>query len=196
MDNPVRIWESLRSGPRVCQISASTKDLLRFTTGGDLVAELTRAAKDQEQTIDQQQEFLSHDRDTRELMGARDLYITEVYDVARTGETQKAFGRLFYTRGKSLVFYAYDLDQQPGRKDARAFKAWGHRGRDRKEALNLGVFYEDNISKKRWELKFNDSRTSQQIDAVFVTVKPHGGSEKPSGNPFLFAYLKLGPNHP
>src|SRR6202035_3842083 len=99
----------------------------------------------QEQTIDQQQEFLSNDRDIRELMGARDLYVTEVYDMARTGETQKAFGRVFYTRGKSLVFYAYDLDQRPGRKDARTFQAWGQRGRYRTEALNLGMFYEDNI---------------------------------------------------
>jgi hypothetical protein len=31
---------------------------------------------------------------------------------------------------------------------------------------------------------------------VFVTVEPHGGSEKPSGKPFLYAYLKMGPNHP
>ena len=40
------------------------------------------------------------------------------------------------------------------------------------------------------------TQTLQQIDAVFVTVEPHGGSEKPSGKPLLFAYLKVNANHP
>jgi hypothetical protein len=73
---------------------------------------------DREQTIDRQEELLGHDRDIRELMGARDLYIAEVYDVSTDGATQKPYGRVFYTKGKSLVFYAYDLDQQAGAKSA------------------------------------------------------------------------------
>lgn len=35
-----------------------------------------------------------------------------------------------------------------------------------------------------------------QIDAVFVTVEPNGGSHTPSGQPLLFTYLKVEPNHP
>jgi len=35
-----------------------------------------------------------------------------------------------------------------------------------------------------------------QIDAVFVTIEPNGGSHKPSSKPLLFAYLKVNPNHP
>ena len=61
---------------------------------------------------------------------------------------------------------------------------------DFKQALNLGIFYEDNASKKRWVLKLEDPKTLAQIDAVFVTVEPHGGSDKPSGKPLLFAYLQ------
>jgi hypothetical protein len=75
------------------------------------VSDMTRLLRDREATIDQQQELLAHDRDIRSLMGARDLYVAEVYDVERTGETKKPYGRLFYTKGKSLIFYAYDLDQ-------------------------------------------------------------------------------------
>jgi hypothetical protein len=56
-------------------------------------------------------------------MGVRDLYIAEVYDFDRSGKTRKAFGRVFYTKGKSLVFYAYDLDQQRAMKNASAFQA-------------------------------------------------------------------------
>ena len=160
------------------------------------VGELTQLLRDREATIGQQQELLAHDRDIRELMGARDLYIAEVFDVAKTGATQKPYGRVFYTKGRSLIFYAYDLDRQAGFKNASTFQAWGRRGSDKQQALNLGVFYEDNASKKRWVLKFDDPQKLDQIDAVFVTVEPNGGSHKPSGKPLLFAYLKVDPNHP
>ena len=160
------------------------------------IKDLNAQLRDREQTIDKQDELLAHDRDIRDLMGARDLYIAEVYDVGHDAATEKPCGRVFYTKGKSLVFYAYDLDQQPGVRNARTFQAWGRRGADLHEALNLGVFYEDNAAKKRWVLKFDDEKTLEQIDAVFVTVEPNGGSAKPSGKPLLFAYLKIDPNHP
>jgi hypothetical protein len=60
----------------------------------------------------------------------------------------------------------------------------------------LGVFYEDNATKKRWILKCDDPKTLAQIDAVFVTVEPNGGNHKPSGKSLLFAYLRVDPNHP
>jgi Anti-sigma-K factor rskA len=167
------------------------------------VDELTQLVRDGEQALDQQQVvnakqqvLLDHDRDIRELMGARDLYIAEVHDVAGTGETDKTYGRVFYTKGKSLIFYAYDLDQEADLKTASTFQAWGSRGIDKQQALSLGVFYEDNTSKKRWVLKFDDPKTLANIDAVFVTVEPHGGSHHPSGKQLLFAYLRVTPNHP
>lgn len=160
------------------------------------VQELTVALNEQEQEVKRQQELLAHDRDIRDLMGARDLYIAEVYDVAGTGATKKPYGRIFYTKGKSLVFYAYDLDQQSGLKNANTFQAWGRRGPDRAQAINLGIFYQDNTAKKRWVLKSRDADTLAQIDAVFVTVEPNGGSHLPSGKQLLFAYLRMGANHP
>lgn len=167
------------------------------------VDELTQLARNREQALDQQQVviakqqvLLDHDRDIRELMGARDLYIAEVHDVAGTGETDKTYGRVFYTKGKSLIFYAYDLDQESDLKTASTFQAWGSRGIDKQKALSLGVFYEDNTSKKRWVLKFDDPKTLTNIDAVFVTVEPHGGSHHPTGKQLLFAYLRMNPNHP
>jgi len=138
--------------------------------------------------------LLEHDRDIRELMGARDLYMAEIHDVSKAG-TDKTYGRVFYTKGKSLIFYAYDLDAQPGVQNA-SFQAWGRRGPDKQQALNLGIFYEDNVSKKRWVLKASDPKTLQDIDAVFVTVEPTGGSHHPSGKQLLFAYLRISPNHP
>jgi hypothetical protein len=119
-----------------------------------------------------------------------------VHDVAGTGKTDKTYGRVFYTKGKSLIFYAYDLDAQPGVRDTSSFQAWGRRGPDKAQALNLGMFYEDNASKKRWVLKAEDPKTLADIDAVFVTVEPTGGSHHPSGKQLLFAYLRVNPNHP
>jgi hypothetical protein len=160
------------------------------------IRELHGQIRDREQALNREEELLAHDRDIRELMGARELYIAEVYDVAKDGQTKKPYGRVFYTKGKSLVFYAYDLDQQAGLKKAITFQAWGSRGADRQLATSLGVFYEDSTVKKRWFLKSDDPKKLEQIDAVFVTVEPNGGSSRPSGKPLLFAYLKVEPNHP
>ena len=174
----------------------SAQDASRLKASEVKVNDLTRLLQQRETDLEQQDQLLAHDRDIRELMGARDLYIAEVYDIAGTGETRKPYGRVFYTRGKSLVFYAYDLDQQAEIKRASAFQAWGRRGPDRQQSINLGIFYEDNASRKRWILKCDDPKTLEQIDAVFVTVEPTGGSHKPSSRPLLFAYLKVNPNHP
>jgi anti-sigma-K factor RskA len=167
------------------------------------VTELVQLVRDRDREIDQrqgevakQQVLLEHDRDIRELMGARDLYFAEVHDVSSTGQTNKTYGRIFYTRAKRLIFYAYDLDAQPGVRNASTFQAWGRRGPDKEQARSLGIFYEDNASKKRWVLKANDPKTLDDIDAVFVTVEPNGGSQHPSGKELLFAYLRVAPNHP
>jgi hypothetical protein len=162
----------------------------------DQIKDLSAQLRSQTQTVAKQDELLSHDRDIRDLMGARKLYVVDVYDVGRDGNTQKSYGRVFYTEGKSLIFYAYDLDQEPGVRNASTFQVWGRRGPDRKEALNLGILYQDNASKKRWVLKFDDPKALEEIDAVFVTVEPRGGSQKPSGKPLLSAYLQIAPNHP
>ena len=91
--------------------------VIRFSAVRDKVLDakvndLNRLLQEREVALDQKDELLAHDRDIRELMGARDLYIAEVHDVARDGQTQIPYGRVFYTKGKSLIFYAYDLDQQ------------------------------------------------------------------------------------
>ena len=173
-----------------------SQDQARTESLSAQIKELHGQLRDQEQEIAKQQDLLSHDRDIRDLMGARDLYIAEVYDVARDGATQKPYGRVFYTKSKSLIFYAYDLDKEPGAKSASTFQAWGRGGSDRQQVLSLGVFYQDNAAKKRWVLKFDDAQTLEQLDAVFVTVEPSGGSHKPSSKPMLFASLRIDPNHP
>jgi Putative zinc-finger len=172
------------------------QDQLRASGLEGQIKDLYGLLREREQTIGKQQQLLAYDRDIRDLMGARDLYIAEIYDVARDGATRKPYGRIFYTKGKSLIFYAYDLDQQAGVKNTSTFQAWGESGPDRQQVVNLGIFYEDSAAHKRWVLKVDDSRTLKQINAVFVTVEPKGGSHKPSGKRLLFASLRIEPNHP
>ena len=174
----------------------SAQDSARAKSSESKANDLTQQLQEQQAAVEQRDELLAHDRDIRDVIGARELYIAEIYDVAGTGETKKPYGRVFYTRGKSLIFYAYDLDQQTEVKRASTFQAWGRRGPDRQRAINLGVFYEDNAARKRWILKCDDPKTLAQIDAVFVTVEPQGGSHKPGNRTLLFASLKIDPNHP
>ena len=60
----------------------------------------------------------------------------------------------------------------------------------------IGSLCQHKANQKCSVLKSNDAKTISQIDAVFVTVEPEGGSTKPSGKPLLFTYLRLDPNHP
>lgn len=174
----------------------SSEETKRATVLEARVKELTTLLHQREIAVDQQQEMLAHDRDIRELMGARDLYVAEVYDVSKTGATQKPYGRVFYTKGKSLIFYAYDLDQQPHVTSASTFQVWGRRGAGQAQAFPLGIFYEDSTAKKRWVMKLDDPKLLAEIDSVFVTIEPNGQSRKPSGKPLLSAYLRVDPNHP
>lgn len=160
------------------------------------INELNASLDDKNSEVAREQDLLARDRDIRNLISARNLYIAEIYDVAKTGDTQKPFGRIFYTKGKSLVFYGYDLDQQHGVKQTSTFQAWGRQGSDPKHAVNLGLLYEDDAAQKRWILKCDDPKSIASIDAVFVTVEPKGGSSRPSGKPLLFTYLRIDPNHP
>ena len=160
------------------------------------VEDLSAAVAARDKEIEQQRDLLQYDRDIRNLISARTLYIAEIYDVAKNGATQKPFGRIFYTKDKSLIFYGYDLDQQKGVKKDASFQVWGRRGADRKHDISLGLLYRDDLSQKRWVLKFNDAKTISELDAVFITAEPEGGSPKPSGKPLLFTYLHIDPNHP
>lgn len=173
------------------------RDLLSSASFEAQIRDLSARLRNQDRTVNQQEAFLASDRDIRELMGARQLYIADVFDVDQNGTKRKPFGRIFYTKGKSLIFYAFDLDQQPGSRNAKAFQVWGNSGEERSKALSLGVFYMDSESNRRWVFKSDDPAVLAQVNAVFVTFEPKGESKTPSGKPFLFAYLRTAPaNHP
>jgi hypothetical protein len=172
---------------------------LRTTTLEAKIADLTAANTDQERRLKDAEQYLSSDRDIRELMGARKLYIADVFDVDGSSRTQRPFGRVFYTQGKSLIFYAFDLDREPGVINASTFQVWGQREAPQGEQaapMNLGILYKDNDTNRRWVMRFDEPKQLAEIDAVFVTVEPRGGSHKPTSKPFLYALLRNEANHP
>ena len=159
------------------------------------VDDLLQQVRAQADILNGERQLLSAGRDVRDLMGARNLHIIDVFDTDQRGNNRKAFGRVFYTEGKSLIFYAFDFDQKM--VDAKfSFQAWGTRDGGNAQAKSLGIFYVDDKSQKRWVLKSEDPVLLSQIDSVFVTLEPAGGVKQPSGQKLLYAFLKNQANHP
>jgi hypothetical protein len=176
--------------------SQRQQDLLHYASLEVEVTNLNRRLHNAESTASSDTQFLASDRDIRELIGARQLYIADVMDVDQNGDRRKPFGRVFYTAGKSLIFYAFDLDSQP-LKASSTYQAWAREGTDNARPISLGILYVDSEANRRWVLKTEDPKALAQINAVFVTVEPKGGSRKPTSKPFLYAYLhSVSPNHP
>ena len=169
---------------------------LRLASLQSDVDRLNGRLREEDRSVQDRDQYLASDRDIRELMGARQLYIADVFDVDKNGRMRQPFGRVFYTKGKSLIFYAFDLDRQPGFKNAGVFQAWGERTAEGAKPLKLGVLYMDNEANRRWALRFDDPDKLAEIDAVFVTLEAGKGNESPTGKRFLYASLRKMPNHP
>lgn len=150
-------------------------------------------------SVEREREMLSAGREVRDIMGARDLHIVDVIDRDGQGRPRKAFGRAFYTQGRSLIFYAFDLPTK-GTADGRfVYAAWGSNSNNLngKAARSLGIFYNDDQTQHRWAMKFDDPKVLEEIDTVFVTLEPAGKPfSMPTGKALLEAYFGTPPNHP
>jgi hypothetical protein len=161
------------------------------------VRELQKQLSDDAEALRQQQELAATGSDVRDLVVARNLHIIDVHDRDGNGRSQRAFGRIFYTEGKSLIFYAYDL-ADPRKLDAKvSFYVWGERLGAEKPIRSLGIFHDDDAKDGRWVLTFDDPQVLAQINSVFVTVESAKKSiREPGGKRILFAFLGDKPNHP
>lgn len=175
---------------------ARTEDALELDDRQARVDELQKQLSAQTESLDRTRRLLTADRDIRDLMGARNLHITDVYDVDAKGKTRQLFGRVFYTKEKSLIFYAFDLQNPTVAVASQSFQAWGYKESGKRLPRSLGIFYLDDKNQNRWALKFDNPEVLAEIDAVFVTVEPPGGSSKPTGQKLLYAYLRGDVNHP
>jgi hypothetical protein len=175
-------------------VSQRKIDSLQFTLV-DREARLTEVSA----TVEREREMLSAGREVRDIMGARDLHIVDVIDRDGKGRARKAFGRAFYTQGKSLIFYAFDLPTKNTADGKFVYAAWGSNSNNlsSRTARSLGIFYNDDQTQHRWAMKFDDPKLLEEIDTVFVTLEPAGRPfATPTGKPLLEAYFGTPPNHP
>jgi hypothetical protein len=134
--------------------------------------------------------------EAKEILGARELHLVDVFDVDNAGKSSRAYGRVYYVNHDLLVFYAFDLSKLERTHKAVAFQAWGFRQPQSTKAESLGLFYMDNATLNRWTLRVSDPQLLSRIDTMFVTVEPPGGSRFPKGRRLLMASLAGPANHP
>ncbi len=148
-------------------------------------------------SLDREKDLLSHGREIRDIIGARNLHIIDVYDTDTDGDTKKAFARAFYTEGKSLVFYAYDLPQRQADSGKYKYVAWGEKNGSATSVRKIGFLFHDDQTQRRWSLNFADPKVLSEIDSVFVTLERVNEDEsQPRGKRMLTAFLGTPANHP
>ena len=146
--------------------------------------------------LDREHELNAVKSSAGELIAARNLHIVDVYDTESNGSRKKAFGRVFYVEGRSLVFYAYDLpDSIRARKNVE-FRVWGERAGVKSVNVNLGVMRNDDPAQRRWVLTCDDPKVLNRINAVYISPDSDSRhASEPRGAKMMYAFLGS-PNHP
>lgn len=160
------------------------------------VRSLTESLQEQAANLERERELTAASSDVRKLMGARSLHILDVHDTDGAGKSAKAFGRVFYSEGQSLVFYAFDLPSGKLTPAKYTFQAWGENQSKAHSLRRLGTFAVDDHEQRRWVLKVNDPVLLRGIDSVFVTAEALGDTGEPRGKKLLYAYVVGEANHP
>jgi len=159
------------------------------------ITELSDKLRVASATLDMERQLAAAGKDVRELMAARQLHVIDVRDTDPNGNTNKAFGRVFLTEGKSLTFYAFDLNEDRVLDAKRTFQVWAVPETGKNTSRSLGFLRVDAKAQGRWVLKVENPELVNQINSVFVTVGPAAGGKQPTGQRMLYTYLGEA-NHP
>jgi predicted nucleic acid-binding Zn-ribbon protein len=150
-----------------------------------------------EDNLQKERDLKSATSQMGELVAARNLHIVDVYDADPNGKRQRAFGRVFYIEGQSLVFYAYDLDGPGEFKQNVVFHVWGGKAGVNDVTHSLGILHKEDAHQSRWAMTFDDPKVLTEINSVFVTAESASKhSDQPRGKKVLYAYFGSQPNHP
>ncbi|HEY4378972.1 MAG TPA: hypothetical protein VGN01_01425 [Acidobacteriaceae bacterium] len=161
------------------------------------VHSLTDKMNTETANLDRERDLLSHGREIRDIIGARNLHIIDIADTNTDGATSKPFARAFYTEGKSLVYYAYDLPQRRSDEGKYKYVAWGESNGNKASVKKIGILFHDDQTQRRWSLNFDNPQVLREIDSVFITLERNDEDEsQPKGKRMLTAYLGTAPNHP
>jgi small-conductance mechanosensitive channel len=159
------------------------------------ITELTNKLRIASATLEQERQLAAAGNDVRELMASRQLHVIDVRDTDPNGNLNPAFGRVFLIEGKSLTFYAFDLNEDRVANAKRSFQVWVVSEAGKNSARRLGLLHVDAKAQGRWVLKVENPDLVKAISSVFVTVEPAAGGKQPSGQKMLYAYLG-DVNHP
>jgi hypothetical protein len=159
------------------------------------ITELTNKLRIASATLEQERQLAAAGNDVRELMASRQLHVIDVRDTDPNGNLNPAFGRVFLIEGKSLTFYAFDLNEDSVANAKRNFQVWVVSEAGKNSARRLGLLHVDAKAQGRWVLKVENPDLVKAISSVFVTVEPAAGGKQPSGQKMLYAYLG-DVNHP
>lgn len=158
---------------------------------------LSEQLAEKSSALDKGRQLLAAGHDVTNLMAARNLHIVDVADTDPHGKTRPAFGRIFFTEGKSLIFYAYDLNEAKIEKANFQYRIWAKKEGPDQPVRRLGMFYTDDKSQRRWVFKCEDPKILTEIDSVFVTLEPaNNDPTHPKGQNLMYAYLRGQANHP
>jgi hypothetical protein len=180
---------------------ASRANALHADDEATLVAEMVRVTELTDKlrivsaTLDMERQMAAAGQDVRELMAAKQLHVIDVRDADQNGQPGRAFGRVFLTEGKSLTFYAFDLDGDKFTNSEPTFEVWAVPEGSKNSARSLGFLKVDTKASGRRVLRVDNPELVKAINSVFVTVEPAAGGKQPSGQKLLYAYLGA-PNHP
>jgi anti-sigma-K factor RskA len=153
------------------------------------IMELTDKLRIASATLDMERQLAAAGEDLRELIVARQLHVIDVRDTDPNGNQDKAFGRVFVAEGKSLTFYAFDLNGNAEVNPKRSFQVWAVPEDKKDSSKSLGFLRVDAKAQGRWVLQVENSQLLKEINSVFVTVEPAAGGKQPSGQKMLYAYL-------
>jgi hypothetical protein len=159
------------------------------------ITELSDKLRVASATLDLERQLTAAGKDVRELMAARQLHVIDVRDTDSNGNPGKAFGRVILTEGKSLTFYAFDLNENKGVDTKRSFQVWAAPDSSTNSARSLGFLHVDAKAQGRWVLQVDDPELVKKLNSVYVTPEPAAGSKQANGQKMLYAYLGQA-NHP
>ena len=180
-----------RLGQRLAEEEVSLD--VQKQTSKELSAKLDSTSSD----LQRERDLKSAKSELGDLVAARNLHIVDVYDADGNGRRQQSFGRVFYIEGKSLVFYAYDLDDPSRFKTNVVFHVWGGKAGMKEVTHSLGILHKDDAGQNRWAMTFDDPSVLAQINSVFVTAESANKHyDEPHGKKVLYAYFGSQPNHP
>jgi hypothetical protein len=196
LDQAQTVLTSIRSDYERAQSSISSSQAA-MVENQIKIRELSEQLAENSAALARERDLLTAGRDIRELMAARNLHIVDVFDTDPKGKTRPAFGRIFFTEGKSLLFYAYDMPDTRLKNAGYEYRIWGKREGPNQRAQSLGILFSDDKTQKRWVFQYDDPKVLNEIDSVFVTLEPRDSNpNRPKGDKLLYAYLKGQANHP